>query len=85
MYTVTKRAKEFKQPRGGFLKPSSFKVINLNDGIILKDNENISPGIVGTVVDYMTRFINDTPVEEAFVISLRGAKILKKTSGNMSR
>lgn len=78
MYTVTKRAKEFKQPRGGFLKPSSFKVINLNDGIILKDNENISPGIVGTVVDYMTRFINDTPVEEAFVISLRGAKILKK-------
>lgn len=78
MYTVAKRAKEFKQPRGGFLKPSEFEIMNLDDGIVLKENENIGPGITGTVVDYMTRFLEGAPLEEAFMISIRGAKLINK-------
>lgn len=77
MYTVTKRANEYKQPRGGFLPISSFEKIKLDDGIELKE-ENISPGIIGTVVDYMVRFLNSYDAEESFSIPLRGAKILDK-------
>lgn len=83
MYTVTKRAKEFKQPRGGFLKPSEFEITNLDDGIVLKENENIGPGIIGTVVDYMTRFLEGTPLEEAFMISIKGSKLINKENDAM--
>lgn len=30
MYSVTGRVKEVKQPRGGYIKPSEFDVINSN-------------------------------------------------------
>lgn len=76
MYTVSKRAKEYKQPRGGFLKPSEFKKIKLESKNELYEVENISPGIVGTVVDYMTRYLNNLCAEKAFSISLSGAKML---------
>ena len=77
MYTVSKRAKEYKQPRGGFLPPNSFETIKLDDGIELKE-ENISPSTVGIAVDYMSRFMEGASVEKAFEISIRGAKIIKK-------
>lgn len=77
MCTVSKRAKEYKQPRGGFLPPSSFEKIKIEDGIELKE-ENISPGIIGTVVDYMVRFLNGCSVNKAFEIPLLGAEMLKK-------
>lgn len=77
MYTVSRRAQSYKQPRGGFIKPSSFEVIKLEDTISLNEEENISPSIVGTVVDYMTRFMEGTPITEAFRISLKGATLIK--------
>ena len=77
MYTVSKRANDYKQPRGGFIPPSTFEKTKIEDGIELK-GENISPGIIGTVVDYMVRFLNGSSLDEAFAIPMLGAKLLKK-------
>lgn len=73
MYSVTQRIKSVKQPYGGYLRPSSFEKIQLEDGHILNDSENIHPSLIGLVIDYMTRFIMGAPKEDAFRISLKGA------------
>jgi hypothetical protein len=78
MSSVTKRIEQIKQPRGGFLRPTDMETINLNDGIILNENENIHSAIVGMTVDYLTRFINGKDRKKAFAISLRGADIASK-------
>lgn len=54
----------------------NFKIIYMNDGIVLNETENIYGGLVGIVVDYLTRFMMGTPAEEAFAISLKGAQEL---------
>ncbi|MDT8715231.1 hypothetical protein IAI10_00860 [Clostridium sp. 19966] len=77
MASVTQRIKQIKQPTGGYIKPKEFAVINLNDGIDLKCDENIHSSLVGIAVDYMTRYIIGTPKEEAFRISLLGASLIK--------
>lgn len=77
MASVTQRIKQIKQPYGGYLKPSEFMTIQMKDNITLND-ENISSGLVGIAVDYLTRFMLGTPVEKAFDISLKGAKIIKQ-------
>lgn len=77
MYTVTKRVKEFKQPRGGFLNPKQFSVVQLEDNITLNP-ENINPSIIGIVVDYLTRFMSGTAKEKAFQISIWGAMNVKE-------
>lgn len=80
--TVTGRARKYKQPRGGYIKPSEMEMIKREDSIELKD-ENISASIVGTVVDYMTRFMDGDTLEEAFKISLLGAdRINEKEKAN---
>lgn len=73
MASVTARIKIVKQPRGGYIKPSMFESISFNDGHVLFDNENIHPSIVGLVVDYMTRFLMNHDVKDAFSISICGA------------
>lgn len=78
METVSQRAKSVKQPRGGFVNPASMEIIELNDNIELYEEENVNPIIIGLVVDYMTRFLNGCSVEEAFKISLMGAKLIRK-------
>lgn len=70
--TVTGRIKEIEQPRGGYIKPSSFDKIQIDDGIEL-GNENISPQMMGLVVDYLSRFTLGYTVEESFDISIKGA------------
>lgn len=75
MASVTQRIKEIKQPRGGYLKPSEFEKIQFEDNIKLND-ENINSSLVGLTVDYMTRYMMGTPIEEAFKISLMGARII---------
>ena len=74
MSSVTQRIKEITQPRGGYLKPSEFECIELEDGKVLFEDENIHASLVGLVVDYMTRFIMGTNVKNAFSISILGAK-----------
>lgn len=76
MYSVTKRVEMIKQPRSGYLKTGLFVKEQFEDKNMLNRNENISPAIVGMVVDYLTRFMSGISVEEAFSISLTGSKCL---------
>lgn len=78
MVSVTQRISKVKQPRGGFIKPKDFVVTDLLDTDILNEGENIHSSLVGMAVDYLTRFLNGTPIEEAFKISLRGAFFVKE-------
>jgi hypothetical protein len=78
MVSVTNRIKQIKQPRGGFIKPKNFTVIDLKDGKDLCLFENIHSSLVGMAVDYLTRIQMGTPPQAAFTISLRGAEIVKR-------
>lgn len=76
MSSVTYRISNIIQPRGGYLSPSKFETIELQDKFTLHPNENINASIMGIVVDYMTRFMKSESKKEAFSISLKGAKIV---------
>lgn len=75
MCSVTQRIGKIKQPRGGYFKPKEFEQTVLDGGGIddLYPEENVSPGLVGLAVDYLTRFMSGTSAEEAFEISRMGA------------
>ncbi len=73
MVSVTQRIAQIKQPYRGYLPPSAFKVTQLNDGKILGE-ENIPGGTIGMVVDYLSRWQLFGNKEEAFHISMIGAK-----------
>ena len=75
MCSVTQRINKIHQPKGGYINPKKFEVTYLNGGGIndLNLNENISPSLIGITVDYLTRFMSGTSVEEAFKISKKGA------------
>jgi len=79
MPSVTQRIKEIKQPYGGYLKLSEFEKIQFEDNNQLNE-ENIHSSLVGLTVDYMTRYIMGTPIEEAFKISLMGAKLINDSN-----
>lgn len=72
---VTAFVKTVKQPRGGFLNPNRFRHVDHDENSYVDSNrENISPIIMGIVVDYLTRLhLGRCNPEEAFEISLRGA------------
>ena len=77
--SVTQRIKQIKQPRGGYIKPKDFTIEVLGEGIeSLNPDEATNAGLVGMAVDYLTRFMLGTSVEEAFQISMMGAKIIKE-------
>lgn len=75
MCSVTERISKIHQPRGGYINPKEFEIIYLDEEGLndLNSNENISPSLIGITVDYLTRFMSGTPVEEAFKISEKGA------------
>ena len=77
MVSVTQRIKQIKQPRGGFLPVKAFTVRTLDDGQVLNPEESIAASLVGTAVDYLSRFMDGTAVEEAFEISLLGARAMR--------
>lgn len=76
--SVTNRIKEITQPKGGYLNPNKFVVTQLKSINFLFEEENIMPSIVGMVVDYLTRFMLNNKKEEAFKISLLGARLAGK-------
>lgn len=78
MYSVTQRVKHFRQPYGGYIQFADLKRIDLNDGVQLNPTESIAPGVIGTVIDYMLRYLNGTPKEKAFQVSLQGAALVGK-------
>lgn len=71
-----------KQPRGGYINPKRFDCVNLPYLNSMHDQaeENIHPSLVGTAVDYLTRYSEGFPVEEAFKISLMGAGLINETN-----
>lgn len=73
MYSVTQRARRFKQPHGGFLPIHKFHPTHLDDGKHLFPSESIHASLIGLCVDYLTRFLSGTPAKEAFFIPLAGA------------
>ena len=78
-YSVTMRAKSFKQPRGGLLPPRMFESHGIDKYGTLSENENVYPNIVGMATDYLTRFrLDPANGEDAFKISLTGAKMAGK-------
>lgn len=79
MYSITQRTKAIKQPRGGYVRPKDFLSIRVNDGIELHPVENISAILIGSAVDYLTRYMMGTPVTDAFKISLLGAARILET------
>ena len=78
MASVTIIVKETKQPRGGFIRPSSLVKTPISDNQVLAENENIPAATVGMAVDYMTRFMAGSPLEEAFKVSFVGALYAQK-------
>ena len=78
MASVTQRIKKIQQPRGGYLPTKAFSKEVYDDGILLHEEENIHPLIVGTAVDYLTRFMSGDDVNRAFHISTLGAKMIGK-------
>ena len=80
-YTVTQRIRAIKQPDEGYIPISKFSVKKYEDFCRLNYKENITANYVGLAVDYLTRFYVTKNIEEAFDISMLGAKILHEEYG----
>lgn len=76
MSSVTGRIREITQPKGGYINPSQFGEIQFTDQREL-GKENIQATLIGTAVDYLTRFMTGDCVEDAFEISILGYEIYK--------
>ena len=75
-YTVTQRIKAIQQPVGGYIPVSALSVKRYKDNFSFNAKENIPANYAGLAVDYLTRFRLTGNVQEAFGISILGAKIL---------
>lgn len=82
MSSVTVRIGQIKQPRGGYVKPSEFEMIKLDDGVTLNSAENIHGTITGMAVDYLTRFAMGDKAVDAFAVSVHGATIAENLGMN---
>ncbi len=78
MASVTQRIKAIQQPRGGYLPTKAFSREVYDDGLLLNEQENIAPSLVGIAVDYLTRYMSGDSVDQAFHISTLGAEIIGK-------
>lgn len=78
MYSVTQRISAIKQPYGGYLPVKSFAKQTVSDGFVLNESENIQASLVGTAVDYLTRFMTGESAYDAFHISRLGASLIGK-------
>ncbi len=76
MASVTQRINEIQQPYGGYLPMKLFAKEQIIDGVTLNETENIHPGLVGLAVDYLTRFMSGSTVDQAFHISTLGASLI---------
>lgn len=76
MSSISRIAKEAKQPRGGYVKLEEFHEQSFDDGMCVVGAFSISPSIVGLAVDYLTRMMLGASAEEAFEVSLKGARLI---------
>ena len=75
MSSVTAVARSFKQPWGGYIKPSSMLVTVLDRSEALYPDENISASLTGMAVEYLTRYKMGSSLSDTFSIALAGAEI----------
>lgn len=73
MYSVTGRIDKVKQPHGGYINKKQFDIISFNDGQEISNEENIHSSLIGSAVDYLTRWGMGAKLTEAFETSLQGA------------
>ena len=76
--SVTRRISQIEQPWGGFIKPKTMKKIQFDDSFEL-GLESVKATTVGLVVDYLSRLEQGASPEDAFHISIYGAKIINQT------
>ena len=87
MASVTERINQIKQPYGGYVKLSAFEKIQLEDGVTLNPEENVSGSLMGTATDYLVRLaVSGKTIGQVYSgAALRGALIAeeccKKTHG----
>lgn len=78
--SVTTRVKKgYAQPHGGYINPRQMDVKILSSCGKLNPDENISPVLAGTVVDYLSRFMLNKDKISAFESSIKSAFILGKS------
>ena len=75
---VSARARNVKQPRGGYLPVSKFFCNKLTDDQELFPEENIHSSIVGIAVDNLTRVCAGVEKKEVFNLELHGASAAGK-------
>lgn len=81
MASVTQRIAQIKQPRGGYIKLSEFDMTDLGGGIVPLEGENVHSTVIGMAVDYLTRFASGASIEDAFKISILGARTAEMMCG----
>ena len=74
MFSVTARIKKVSQPRGGYIPPKGLRAIEYYDQYEIEKLDSAYKPIQGLAVDYLTRFVNGTPKQDAFRVSLMGAE-----------
>lgn len=75
MVPVTRRINSIKQPHGGYLPARSLHTEAFDDGKVL-GGESVRPSVMGTAVDTLSRATREeNSLEEAFDISLKGARL----------
>lgn len=82
MSTVTRIAKTAKQPYGGYLRLSQFTKHEFYDNHHLNPDENVPAFLIGTVIDYLTRFEISKDALDAFIVSYKGANIASRMLKN---
>ena len=78
--SVTAMVGIVKQPRGGFINPSSMEKIAFESTSALSEEENVHPTLIGLAVDYLSRFMLGDSKDSAFEISLKGAELLNHST-----
>lgn len=80
MASVTERINQIKQPYGGYVKLSEFEKIQLEDGITLNSEENVSGSLMGTAADYLVRLaVSGRTIGQVYSgAALRGALIAEE-------
>lgn len=74
LFSVTTRIKNVRQPRLGYIPVADLNAVEYFDWHRIKKIDSYYKPIQGMVVDYLTRFMNGTPKQIAFQISLMGAE-----------
>lgn len=76
MYSVTQRIKMIQQPKGGYIPVGLFDEVQFWDEEQICEVTSGVKAIQGMAVDYLTRFLLGQPKENAFGVSIEGARIV---------